>query len=312
MHTIAVTLRSGRATSPSITAHASKLFDLGFDPLALDGAVTVDDWQQLKRHLPRGAIAAAALGAPIRVPRRTTAAATPPRLGSLDGDEQREAVKQCRESIQFIDRCDIPLAIVGPVEVEHPRRARVLEALERSGAMGESWDRLMAERATSERNQRQFDAYLRLLDKILDAAARYERRIGITVAGLPCQIPSPTETLRCLAEFAGAPLTVVTDMVAVESCRITSDEVACAELESLQRQSVAVLAHDGDLEQRGLPLGRGSVQMESWRPDPKAQAQDTLWIVHGALNATEEMLIESKEALEGLTEERLPKQNVDS
>ena len=230
--------------------------------------------------------------------------ASPPRLGSLDVDEQREAIKQCLESIQFIDRCDTPLAIVGPVDVEDPPRAVVLEALERSGVVGELWDRLVAERTTSKRNRRQFDAYLRVLDKILDAAARYERTVGLTVGGLPFQIPTPAEALRCLAEFEGAPLGAVTDMVACENCRITSDKVGRAQLESLRTQSIAVLAHDGDLEQRGLPLGRGSVQLESWRLDPTAQTHDTLWIVHAAPDASDEILVESKETLEGLTESK--------
>ncbi len=278
---IAATTRCG-LEGLSIESNVRRLLDVGFEHIVLHAGVRPHAWENLSALVRRGVVVAAHHPTPASLSRGV--GATDPRPGSLDADERRELVNRVRQSIEFLDRNDIPLLVLPPVTLDEPDVAAVLEAM---GSRDEALERLIERRDSAELTQRQLESFLRALDAILAHADRYGRRVAIVPAGLPCELPGEVELGRILEELAGAPLDVMADMVRFER-HVEARGRTPWPLDEGGDRIAGVIVHDGDASRARLPLGEGRVELERWSALARAATSRPLvWSVDLSRHAGE-------------------------
>ena len=302
---IAATTRMGPLTAAesSIKDSACQLLNIGFEKLVLHADFTTAHWEALHRYLPPRSIAAAYLFAPHK--RSKSHGVLPaPGLGSLNSDERRESIKRARQTVEFCDRNDIPFLIVPPISLEKPTYKDVKKWLLQPSAAG--LVQLKERRSTAPTTIKQLDCYLSTLSQILDIADRYERRVTLVPGGFPHEQPGLHEIELCLEEFSGAPVGILADMVRVHRyLRFQGPEMTRWK-DIISGNLTGILVHDGTDSQQGLPLGKGEVDLENWRPSSmKTAAQEVpmkerLWIVDIAGQNSEDALLETLEKTQSL------------
>jgi sugar phosphate isomerase/epimerase len=127
------------------------------------------------------------------------------------------------------------------------------------------WKRLRERRARSLSAARQTDSLLGTLSRLLDHAERYRIRIALVPGGLPCEAPDLGDIERCLAEFAGAPLSILGDTLRLDRYRRSDGPEAAEWIDRMKRRLAGVVVHDGDALREHRPLGEGEADIEPWR-----------------------------------------------
>ena len=209
MPPIVTTLRSPPTPGGDIQDAAGAALEAGFDGLVLEQPLHEADAAQLLGYLPRGAVRAVALFAPLpKAVRRGQR--SPFDAAALGRSDRRDAERQALATLEFADRLGGAAVRVPRVELDLPR-------------VREEWDRSRSRRAIDERAlarwrsdrsheaEARLDALLRLLDALLSHAERYGIRIVLTPTASLLEIPDRAAVARCLAEFGGAPLDVWPD-----------------------------------------------------------------------------------------------------
>lgn len=302
---IAATTRMGPLTSAasSIKNSACQLLNIGFEKLVLHADFTTAHWEALHRYLPPRSIAGTYLFAPLKQS-RSRGVLPAPGLGSLNSDERRESIKRARQTVEFCDRNDIPFLIIPPISLENPTHKDTKKWLQKPSATG--LEQLKERRSTAPTTIKQLDCYLSTLSQILDIADRYERRVTLVPGGFPHEQPDLHEIELCLEEFSGAPLGILADLVRVHRYLHFQGPEMTRWKDVISGNLSGILVHDGTVSQQGLPLGKGEVDLENWRPSSmKTEAREDpmkerFWIVDIAGQNSEDALLESLEKTQNI------------
>jgi len=329
----AIAVSTRWAGSPLDEGRLRRLLDLGFGAIAIHGEVRGAELESILRFVPRRAVLAIHLFSPLPGPARLPA--PPLRLASLHPEERRDARNGAFRTAEAAERCEAPVVVVPPAEIDVPDRPEVLELLEGKRTRPEAWERLRARRAAAA--PRHLDAYRSLLGPLLEKADRRSLHVAIVPAGLPSELPDPAEVRACLAEFRGAPLLVWPDLLGDALHRKTGGAGGEALRDDLSSHVRGFLVEDGGGGRDGDPLGSGEVDLAAWAglrettppgkeaggdeaPSPPAALpvaaesltlperfraaladparRDRAWIVHLRPEAAEEDLVLTREALE--------------
>jgi hypothetical protein len=294
-----------------LAAAAGRLLDLGFGALALHAELREDDWALLAGRFRPGTFVAAYAFTPLRSTLEP-GAPRPPRLGSLDPDERREAVKQACRTVEFLDRFSIALMLVPSARLDEPAPHevdRALSAPRRSAAA--AWQRLIEKRTGSGVVLKQLDSYLGCLDAILERASRYDRRVAIVAGVFPCDLPLPAELRRLQDAFAGAPLEIYHDLLRLERrLRAAPADAEAARIEETLTSFSGAIVRAGPGGERGeggeIDL-KSLVDRQRWRRALKDHPPrgERLWILE-LPSASDAGILEASDALQGLWSEEVP------
>jgi sugar phosphate isomerase/epimerase len=292
---------------------ARRLLDLGFDRFLVDAELARPDWEALRSFFPARSLAAVFLFAPLPPPGPARPAEAL-RLGSLDADERREALKHCRRCVEFAAQYEIPLLLVPPAALEEPAPEEVEEALKKTAARrrpakaGEPLplSRLRAKRSAAPSFPRQLDNWKGDLYPLLEIADRYAVRVGLIPAGFPNELPDLPELELALVEFKGAPLEVYGDWVGWERYLQSEGPQAGEFLEKFGERLAGVLVHDGAGRERHRPPGDGKVDPERWRPLAEKTDRERLWMFDFHCDRIEESLLGLREQVESLARPKQP------
>jgi len=218
------------------------------------------DFEELKKFLPSRGVAALSLFSPL--PRSVRPGDPQPfRMGSLHPEERRDALEQGMRALRAADSLEVPFVVVPPAPLDEPSPEKV-EPLLQSGGSERLWEALRT--SCSARAARHLDSYLSTLARLLDQAARYARRLGIVIGGLPSELPDLAEAQKCLLEFEGAPLDLWVDLLRDARYRLSGGAGAERLRGDLRPQVAGLTVQDGDREAAHLPLGSGEVELERW------------------------------------------------
>jgi hypothetical protein len=271
---------------------ARRALDLGYQGIALGHPLHARDWEELGPALPRDSIASVELFLPY--PRQLRAGEPCPfHLDSSGAEDKQEAVRQGVRTIQFAEAHQIPTVLVPVMKLEGGlRRDCLLRAPARnfqSGTAPQSAEKLRSENPKTLPRQdfeermallwarrkagvsRPMDSYRSVVYRLLEAAARYGRRLALACGGWIDEVPGIEEAFPCLEEFAGSPCLVWLDSVleCVAGGTLYPRESAGL-LEHLKEQIAGTTLRDSAEDGSPAVLGTGCLQWEKTRPLLKA------------------------------------------
>ena len=304
---LASTLWAGSPLEPD---RLRTLLELGFEAVALHAGIRTGDFEEARRFLPPRAIATLPIFAPHPGPLTIPIANF--RLGSLHAEEKRDALERGLAAIEIADRADIPALILPPIELDDPPAEAVLPLLAKKQP-DRVWEGLRRRRAESAR--RQLPSLLSTLARLLDHASRYQRRLLLTVGGLPHELPDVDGAELCLREFSGAPLFLAADAwrdVHYRASGGTGGERLRAELREriggviVRDPAAEMAAWEGAMDRAPAPADPAEPQGPS-SPLPRALASPLpiaprdnaprFWILHRPPSASEREIVRDRDAL---------------
>jgi hypothetical protein len=238
-----------------------RAIDLGFPGFVVHQELRERDWESITAFLPRRAVVAVSLFAPL--PRTVRPGeGCPFRIGSLHPEERRDAESQGIKTLEMADRAGAAVVLVPPVPLDDPSMDEVLPLLWVENRLP-IWEGLRRRRAAAAR--RHLDSYLSTVSHLLDRADRYGLALALQLGGLPSELPDLDEALRGLTEFKGAPLFLWPGLLQDTQSRRTAGPGPERLQGALSGRVLGISVEDWDGERRRLPLGAGGVDLEDWR-----------------------------------------------
>jgi hypothetical protein len=281
-----------------------RLLELGFDALAIHERLRGVDLEEMRKFIPRRGLGAISLFVPL--PNTLKPGDPPPfAMASLDPEERRAAVDQGARTLEVADELEIPFVVVPPAVLSDPSPERAYALL--SGKTEDRvWESLRQVRRPAA--ARHLDSYKSTLARLLDRADRYGRRLALTPAGLPHELPDLEEVSVCLREFSGAPLSLWPDLLRDARYRRSAGPAADRLRGDLAAHVRGIWVEDGDREKAHLPLGAGEVDLASWEklvkgsatPGAPSAPDQRTWVIDLAPGTSEEEILETRGKLEKL------------
>ena len=278
---------SVRGADPASTlARARTLLDLEFAQLSLEEPLHALSWEVLRPALPRESVASLRLFLPY--PRSVRVGTPSPwRLVHADARDRAELVEQATRSFEVADSCGIPRVLLPSAVVE--------------SSSGPSNDGTGRRSSSAPARAAVLDSYRSILDRLLGLADRYSVKVCVTPSSRPLEVPDVSEAADCLAEFAGAPISLWIDTLRIpDGLEVVADDPEAPGLRGPDGRALpleGVSLRDRREEREGVMPGRGEVD---WTALDSLLRAAPLWLLDPGVEVATASLPEGKVFLEEL------------